>query len=568
MKELKQKVVELLALASGRTPGDLDPVVEIPPRLEQGDFALPCFRWAKEEKKSPEQVASAWCAALLSKPLSREFDRVEVQGGYINFFFERSVLADKVLRDIRKSSGKFGFVRSKSPPVAVIEYSSPNIAKPFSIGHLRSTNIGAALSRIFAARGWRVVQLNHLGDWGTQFGRLISAYRHWGTADSLSDKPMEALYKLYVRFHEEEVGDPTLIEEAREWFTRLEKQDPEAVELWKWFRDLTMRELERIYRMLGVQFDHFWGESFYSDRLPGLLKELEEKKLTQISDEATVINLEPYGLPTCLVKKRDEGSLYMTRDLAAAIYRYGQFKFDRMIYVVGAPQRLHFQQTFKVLELMGYKWFDRLEHVMFGHISFGDEAMSTRRGNIVFLSEVIERAVELAKKIVAEKNPTLENRDEVAQQVGLGAILFADLSAKRIKDVKFSWEEMLSFEGETGPYLQYTLVRAQSLIRKWGKPVDDEAKLQKLTTNEEGALVRELSHFPMVLEKAEADREPFLIAQYLIELAKTFNRFYTAHRIVDAPADLGPSRIFLVWAFADVLQTGLKLLGIPTPERM
>ncbi|MFH1263287.1 MAG: arginine--tRNA ligase [Pseudomonadota bacterium] len=567
MKELREKVVGLLAGASGRTASDLEAALEIPPKPEQGDLALPCFRWAKEEKISPPELANRWKEALLAH-LPAEFDRVEVQGGYLNFFLKRSFVSRSVLTEIRKSAGKYGFVTKKPAPVAVIEYSSPNIAKPFSIGHLRSTNIGAALSRIFAARGWRVVQLNHLGDWGTQFGKLISAYRRWGKAEMLAEKPMEALYKLYVRFHEEEVSDPTLIEEARDWFARLEQKDPEAQELWEWFRELTMRELERIYKMLGVSFDHYWGESFYTDRLPGLLEDLEEKNLTKISEEATVIDLEPYGLPTCLIKKKDDSSLYLTRDIAAAIYRFDQLKFDRMIYVVGAPQRLHFQQLFKVVELMGYSWADRLEHIMFGHISFGDESMSTRRGNIVFLAEVIDRATDLANKIVAEKNPDLENRNEVARQVGLGAILYADLSAKRIKDVKFSWEEMLSFEGETGPYLQYTFVRAQSILRKWGQPIDETAALENLTTDEESALVRELSHFPMVLAKAEMEREPFLIAQYLIDLTKNFNRFYTTQRILDAPPELAKARVVLVSGFAELLKTGLKLLGIPTPDRM
>ncbi|MFH1017032.1 MAG: arginine--tRNA ligase, partial [Pseudomonadota bacterium] len=453
-------------------------------------------------------------------------------------------------------------------PLAVIEFSSPNIAKPFSIGHLRSTNIGAAVSRIFEARGWRVIRINHLGDWGTQFGKLMSAFRRWGNAEQLKEDPIRKLYKLYVRWHEEEISDPTLIEEAREWFARLERGDTEAKELWEWFREMTLKELKSLYATLSVDFDYYWGESFYGERVPGVLDELEKKKISRISDEATIVDLEKEGLGICVLKKSDDTSLYLTRDLAAAIYRNEQFHFDRMLYVVGAPQSLHFKQTFRILELLGHEWAEKCEHVAFGHIAFGDEAMSTRKGNVVFLSEVIGRAQELARKIVDEKNPDLEHKDAVAKSVGLAAILFADLSARRMKDVKFAWEEILSFDGETGPYLQYSLVRAQSVLRRWDKPIEGELAPGVLESAEESALVRELSRFPQVLARAEADREPFFVAQYVISVAKAFNKFYGVHRILEAPEATARARIVLTWCTAQVLKNGFKLLGLPVLEKM
>lgn len=568
VKALNDSVVELISRSLGYPLEEIRSVMEIPQKASQGDRALPCFRWAKKEKTSPQNLAKKWKKAIQGRGLPKEIEKVESAGGYLNFYFRKSELTHVVLTEIADNPGKFGFVKQDSKPVAVIEFSSPNIAKPFSIGHLRSTNIGASLSRIFEARGWRVIKINHLGDWGTQFGKLMCAYRKWGKAGDLGDQPMQALFKLYVHFHEEEQNRPELLDEAREWFSKLEQEDEEAKELWEWFRELTLRELTHLYKTLNVEFDHYWGESFYIERLPKLFEALEEKNLTKISEDATIIDLEAYDLPPCMVKKRDESTLYMTRDLAAAIYRKEQFKFDRMIYVVGAPQRLHFQQVFKVLELMGHSWASQCEHIMFGHISFGDQTMSTRKGNVVFFSDVLHRAIQMARKVVEEKNPSLEDKESVAKDVALGAILFADVSSRRIKDVKFSWEEILSFDGETGPYLQYTYVRTKSLLRRYDQPIEKDVSTECLNTNHEHSLIRILSQFPTALERAERDREPFALAQYLIDLASVFNRFYNAHRILDTQEHLTRARMLLVHCVSDVMHTGLKLLGIPTPERM
>ncbi len=568
MESFDKIIVGLLAPLTGRPAEEMEPTIELPAQLDHGDRAVPCFRFAKELKASPQEVANRFKNELTNRGLPTEIARLEAMGGYLNFFLNREILAAEVLRGIAAAEGRYGFIQKKDPPIAVVEFSAPNIAKPFSIGHLRSTNIGAAIARIFAARGWKVIKINHLGDWGTQFGKLMAAYRRWGHADLLTEEPIQNLYKLYVRFHEEEVSDTTLIEEAREWFARLERGDEEAKELWTWFRDLSLIEFKALYKRLGVEFDHYWGESFYTEHLPAILEELESKNLTKVSDNATIINLEEYNLGVSVVKKSDDSSLYITRDLAAAIYRHKKLHFDRMIYVVGNPQQLHFKQLFKILELLGYTWAADCEHVSFGHISFGDEAMSTRKGNVVFLSEVLDRAMSMAKKVVQEKNPDLENQDQVAQAVGLGAILFADVSAKRIKDIRFSWEEMLSFDGETGPYLQYTLVRTLSVLRKFDQPVDPKTSTSSLTSDEEAAVVRQLATFPTALARAERDREPFLLAQYLIGVAKVFNRFYSVHRILEAPEETRRARMLLVASVADILRTGLSLLGIPILEKM
>lgn len=564
---LNQVVADFLAPILEKTADDILKNLEIPSDAKKGDRALPCFKWSKEYKKSPQALADAWKSAIDARALPIEIEKVESVAGYLNFFAKTDLLAKSTLTAILNEPN-YGFVTEVHAKKVIVEFSSPNIAKPFSIGHLRSTNIGACLARIFAARGYDVVKINHLGDWGTQFGKLMSAYRRWGKAEDLSTSPMDALFKLYVKFHEQEVSDPTLIDEAREWFSKLEKGDPDAKELWEWFREITLREMEVIYGRLGVSFDHYWGESFYIHLLSKLMAELKQKNITQESEDAIIINLEDHGLHTALVQKKDESSLYISRDLAAAIYRKDKIHFDHMIYVVGTPQQLHFQQLFKVLNLMGHEWSSTCEHVMFGHISFGDQSMSTRKGNVVFLKDVLDKAVELAMTVVNEKNPDLENKEVVAEQIALGAILYADLSARRIKDIKFNWEDILNFEGETGPYMQYSFVRMKSLIEKFGRTDYVTFDGAKLSSDEEGALVRMLSLFPSYLEKAEHEREPFVVAHYLMDLSQKFNKFYAHHRILDADEGEKLARMALVVATSKILESGMKLIGIPTPDKM
>ena len=525
------------------------------------------FPGPKKKKKSPAQIAKNWAAKLQKVTLPEMIQKIQAEGPYLNFFARTEWLARETIEAIELKPSEYGFVSSNGKK-AVIEFSSPNIAKPFSIGHLRSTNLGASLSRIFSARGWDVVRINHLGDWGTQFGKVISAYRHWGKAEELDQNPMHYLYELYVKFHEEEKENANLTEEAREWFAKLEQGDEEATELWKWFKDLSLSELDKLYQELGVEFDHFIGESFYVDQLPEVFDQLTQSQLMKTSDNAEIIDLKDYKLGVSVVKKSDESSLYITRDLAAAIYRKKTFEFDEMIYVVGVPQQLHFQQLFKILELLQMNWSSQCEHVAFGHMSLGDQKMSTRKGTVVFLRQVLDEAIEKADQTVSEKNPELENRGKVAKQVALGAILFADISSRRVKDVKFSWDEILSFDGETGPYLQYSLVRTKSLIQRFEEKDSSSGNVKHLKSEEEGELIRLLASFPDEIAKAEREREPFVLGQFLIQLSKSFNRFYTKHRVLDAEGDLALARIRLVKATSKVLEIGLKLLGIPTPDKM
>jgi arginyl-tRNA synthetase len=427
-----------------------------------------------------------------------------------------------------------GYARSTEGvgKTVVIDYSSPNIAKPFGVGHLRSTVIGNALYQIYHHLGYKVVRINHLGDWGTQFGKLIVAFKRWGDEKSLATHAIETLYDLYVRFHSEVETQPELDDEAREWFKRLEAGDPEARAIWQRFRDLSLQEFSRIYERLGISFDSLAGESFYEPYLEPTIERIRQAGLASVSDQALIVDLRPYNMPPCLLRKKDEATLYATRDLAAAMYRHETYDFWKMLYVVGADQRLHFQQVFKVLELMGFPWANDCVHVDFGLIRFNDEKMGTRRGNIIFLEDVLDRAVELAEQIVDEKNPTLPSKREVAEAVGIGAVIFTDLSTRRVKDVNFEWEKVLTFEGETGPYVQYTHARACSVLRKADQPVRADADCAPLTQDEEFDLVRLLADYPAVLRHAAEGYEPFFVTDYLLTLSERFNKYYHNYRIL------------------------------------
>ncbi len=533
----------------------------------QGDIAFPCFEYAKKVKKDPTAVAKDLAKKVRDEEI---FEKVLPKNGYLNFYIRRNLLSDKILTKIYSLKQSWGNSDAGLNKTVVIDFSSPNIAKPFGIGHLRSTNIGRAISKIYSALGYKVIKINHLGDWGTQFGKLITAYKKWGSADMIKDKPIMSLYKLYVKFHEEEKNEPTLSEEARQWFAKLEAGDSEARELWEWFRDLSLVDLKKIYSKFDFSFDHYTGESFYNDKIEGTLKRLEEKGMLKKSREAWIVDLEEYGLGVSVIKKKDDSSLYITRDICAAEYRQEQYRFDKAFYVVGEPQSLHFKQLFKLLEIMGYEWSVNCSHIPFGHISFGQKGkiMSTREGSVVFLEDVLQRAVDLALDIIEEKNPELENKDRVAQQVGVGALVFADLSSKRIKNVKFDWDEILNFDGETGPYLQYTYVRIKSLIRKFTGVLPEKIDFSILDKDEEIELVKLLGRFPMILNKAAEELEPFLVARYLIDLSKTFNRFYTEHKILDGEENISQARMALSVCTGYVFEKGFSLVGIPSPDKM
>lgn len=559
---------EIVQFLKARVPTDeaeLRRALEIPPSMDLGDYAFPCFPLAKALRKAPPAIAQELAAAFQPMALVKE---ARATGPYINFFVDRIAFNRLGLTAIGEQGSAYGSSTEGSGKTIVIDYSSPNIAKPFGVGHLRTTVIGNALYRIYAHLGYRVIRINHLGDWGTQFGKLIVAYTRWGTEAGLTSNPIQTLYELYVRFHVEVESQPELEDEARSWFKHLEDGDPEARAIWQRFRELSLQEFQRIYDRLGISFDSQAGESFYEPFLEQTIERIRQAGLVTLSDQALIVDLRPYNMPPCLLRKKDEATLYATRDLAAALYRYETYGFDRLLYVVAADQRLHFQQVFKVLELMGLPWAKDCIHVDFGFVKFNDEKMGTRRGNIIFLEDVLDRAVELAEQIVHEKNPTLADKRAVAEAVGIGAVVFTNLSTRRIKDINFEWEKVLTFEGETGPYVQYTHARACSVLRKANQPVRPDADCEVLTLDEEFALVRWLANYPEVLRHAAGGYEPFFLTDYLLTLAEHFNAYYHNHRILTDDLRVRGARLWLVHGVQTVLHSGLSLMGMAAPEEM
>lgn len=538
--------------------------IAAPPVPEMGDFALPCFCLAKVLRVAPAKIAADLAKRIPESPL---FDRVEANGPYLNFFCARKVLAEHTIGAVSRQRGSYGCQNLGQGKTVVIDYSAPNIAKPFGIGHLRSTVIGNSLYRIHAALGYKCVGINHLGDWGTQFGKLIAAFLRWGDRDSLEREPIKYFYDLYVRFHREVEADSSLEEEGRSWFRKLENGEPRAVELWQLFRDLSLKEFKRVYDLLNISFDSWQGESFYNVMLNDAVAEVEKRGLLTLSQGAWVVDLEEEGMPPCLLRKQDGASLYATRDLAAAIYRYQQWEFVKMLYVVGVDQTLTLRQLFTVLKKMNFPWADACQHIPFGLIRFQGGKMSTRQGTLVFLEDVLNRAIELAGEIIAEKNPDLPQREEVARQVGIGAVVFGDLSNDRIKDIDFDWDKILDFSGDTAPYIQYAHARICSILRKTGKPTGNyDAAL--LETESEGAVITALSKYPQVVEAAAETCKPSLIARYLLDLARDFNRFYHQCPVLNAEEEIKIARLSLIDAVRQVLANGLYLLGIDAPEEM
>lgn len=547
---------------------------EEPPKLDgepSYDLAIPCFPLAKLWRQSPQKIAEDWTQKLQESPL--EFESVVSIKAYINIRFPARSWG-RVLRERMKEPLGESVSALRGEKI-VVDFSSPNIAKPFGIGHLRSTNIGASICRIYKALGAEVTRINHLGDWGTQFGKLITAYKRFGNADFVKGDPINNLYKLYVEFHEKEKEDPALIDEAREWFVKLEKGDEEARELWSWFKDVSYREFKKIYERLGVEFDYVTGESYYNDHMQDSIDRLESKNLLKESEGATVVDLEDYGMPPCLIRKSDGSTLYATRDIATAEYRMATFEPDRLVYVVGGEQKLHFRQVFKVLELMGHEWAKQAVHVDFGLIKFPEGKMSTRKGNIILLEDVLNQAQEEALKIINEKHQdspdfSEEERKEVARQVGDGAVIFFDLKARRSKDVLFDWKEILSFDGDTGPYLQYTCVRLNALLQKAkDQGVDwEKASFDQFEDEAERDLIRRLVYFSGAVVAAAREFEPSMISHELLELAGEFNHFYNKVSILKGEPRLQAGRLMMVELTHKMMRLGLNLLGIAQPEKM
>lgn len=544
---------------------DLYEMLETPPNPEMGDVALPCFKLSKIMRKAPAQIAAE---------LSGLFDncdyieKVDAVSGYLNFFLNRTAFSENVIKSVLESGNNYGSSDMGKGKNIVIDYSAPNIAKPFHVGHLRSTVIGNSLYQIFKFMGYNCIGINHLGDWGTQFGKLITAYKKWGNKEKVEQNQIKELMALYVKFHEEAEKDPSLNDEARAWFAKMEKGDEEALQLWQWFKDISLKEFNRVYKILGVSFDSYAGESFYNDKMDAVVEELKNKGLLKESEGALIVDLEEYNMPPCLILKTDGSTLYATRDIAAALYRKKTYNFDKCIYVTASAQSLHFKQWFKTIELMGYDWAKDLVHVTFGLVSIGGEKLATRTGNVVLLEDLLTQAIQKTREIMEEKNSDIENKDEIARQVGVGAVIFSDLSSNRIKDVSFSWDEVLNFDGETGPYVQYTHARACSVISKVGEPVTKNFDASKLDGKEEFALVKTIYSFPDKVKLAMEELEPSIITRYLIDLAQDFNRFYNNNKIAVDDPEVRKARLALTMATKITLANGLKLIGLTAPERI
>ena len=537
--------------------------IEIPPKSDMGDFAFPCFILSKVMKKAPNLIA----IDLAEKINKDNLEKVEALGPYLNFFLDKSAFGKQVLEGVLQAGEEYGNSNIGEGGNVVIDYSSPNIAKPFHVGHLFSTAIGNALYRMYNSQGYNSIGINHLGDWGTQFGKLISAYKRWVDEEALEKDAIKELLRIYVKFHDEADIDPSLEDEGRAYFKKLEDGDEEAVSLWKKFRESSLKEFQKVYDRLGVKFDSYNGEAFYNDKMDVVVEELKEKNLLTESNGAQVVNLDEYNMPPCIILKSDGATIYATRDLAAALYRKKKYNFVKSLYVVGGPQALHFKQVFKTLELAGHEWAKDCTHVSFGLVKFADRKLSTRKGEVIFLDDLLKESVNKTLEIINEKNPNLENKEEVAEKVGIGAMVFTYLKNSRDKDIVFDWNDMLSFEGETGPYVQYTYARAKSILRKFGT-VEGEVNYSLLTSKEEFELIKTLDGLNDAILNGIERNEPSVVTRYVIDVAKAFNKVYNALPIGTAEEDVKKARLKLVEATSIVIKKALYLIGLDTVEEM
>ena len=572
MIDYKVQIAQIIAKQEiGLTAEEIVEMIEVPADSKNGDFAFPCFRLAKAMRKAPQMIAADIAVAIEAESI---FEKVEQVNAYVNMFICKDVFVRNVVSEVVSRGTDYGKSDVGEGKKVIVEFSSPNIAKPFHIGHIRSTVIGNSIYKLYDATGYDVVRINHLGDYGTQFGKMIVAYRLWGSEEELEQNPIKSLLKYYTKFHEEAEKDPTLDDKARETFAKLENGDAEEVELWKRFRELSLEEFSRVYKMLDIEFDSYAGESFYSDKMPAVLKELKDKNLMHESRGAQIVDLENYDMPPAVITKSDGSSLYATRDIAAAIYRKQHYDFYKNIYVVATQQNLHFKQWKQVLALMGYAWEEDCIHVPFGLVSLEEGTMSTRKGRVVFLEDVLNKAVDKTRDIISEKNTDGIDIDEIAKEVGIGAVIFQELSNNRIKDYVFSWDKILNFDGETGPYVQYTHARASSVLRNASQ--EELAKIKGcdisdfsyVTSESAYELTKLIYRVPEVIREAAAKYEPSILTRHLIDIAQGFNRFYHDEHILVDNEEEKVAKLALVYASKVTIANCLAILGIKAPDKM
>ncbi len=541
---------------------ELAGMLEYPPDENMGDLAFPCFKYAKILRNAPPKIAAAVAETLESA----DFSSIAPAGGYINFKISNEYLKNNVLTGVEAKGDKYGASDMGEGKTVVLDYSSPNTSKPFHIGHLGTTVIGHCLKLLHEFAGYKCISINHLGDWGTQNGKQIVAFKRWGNKETVEEKGCDGLVELYVKFHEEAEKDPSLNDEARAEFKKMEERDPENIALWKWFLDVSLKEYNITYKQLGITFDYYLGESFYSDKMPAQIQIMREKNLLKLDAGASIVDLSEYDMPPCLILKSDGTSLYPARDIAAAVYRKNTFNFDKCIYVTSAGQNLHFAQWFKVMDLMGYDWVDQLVHVPYGTVSIGGAKLATRTGNVVLLKDLFRQSIEKVTEIMDEKNPDLPDREATAEAVGVGAIVFNYLYNSRIKDINFTMESALSFEGSTGPYAQYTYARTCSILEKAAGIPEGDAEI---TMQEEADVLKVLSKFPERVLQAIEEYEPCVIARYVIDVCTAFNRFYRACPILSVEDEATKAlRLRITKAVNTVLASALHLICMKTPEKI
>ena len=564
-EEIAKKIAEVVQLDKN----ELMQYIEIPPNAELGDYAFPCFKLAKTLRKAPPMIATEIKENIAID--GKIIEKIDVVGGYLNIYINKETLIKTTLGEVASKKEEYGSSNLGDGKNVVIEYSSPNIAKPFHIGHLRTTVIGGALYKIYKFLGYNVIGINYLGDWGMQFGKVLAGLNLWGNEYDFENNKIQSLLNIYVRFCKEEKNNSELTELARECFKKLEKKDEEALKKWEWIRNVSIENYNKTYSLLNIHFDEYRGEAYYNDKMEAVVKELNAKGLLKDSQGAKIVDLEEYNMPPCIIITSAGTTIYATRDITAFIDRVKSFDFEKMIYVVGGEQKLHFEQFFKVLELMGYgDYVKKSIHVSFGLVvDKTGEKIGTRKGNSVFLEDILNESIEKVKVIINEKNPNLENKEEIARKVGVGAIIFNDLSNSRIKDEIFDWDTILNFQGETGPYMQYIYVRTKGLLEKAGY-IPDFENIDCKYLNEKQAIeiVKLIYQFEATIKNAAEKNEPSIIARYLIDLAQAFSNFYNEYKVITENKELQDARLFITLAVGQVLKTGAELLGIEMPDKM